>query len=152
PELVVLATSFNGGPAEAHRGWRGLLRGTRGLILWDEKHEFAAEDGSARDRGHQAASYFGGIRRGLGALLINSRRHTDPTGIPYSPASRRVQWLLDRRTSGGDGSRRDASSEYQDDAITVSTLDFAHSLELASDGSVQRPDYSERTAGWALSS
>ena len=64
-------------------------------------------------------------------MLINSRRHADPVGILYSPASRRVQWMLDRRASGGDWSRRDASTEYQDDAITVSTLDFAQSLQHA---------------------
>ena len=29
PELVMLTTSFNRGPAEAHRVWRELLRGTR---------------------------------------------------------------------------------------------------------------------------
>ena len=131
PELVMLTTSFNRGPAEAHRVWRELLRGTRGLVLWDEKHEFAAEDGSLGDRGRQATPYFGEIRGGLGALLINSRRHADPVGILYSPASRRVQWMLDRRASGGDWSRRDASTEYQDDAITVSTLDFAQSLQHA---------------------
>jgi hypothetical protein len=129
PELILLTTSFGSGPREAHRVWRELLRGTRGLVLWDDKSEFVGEDGSLRDRGRAAAPYFGEIRNGLGALLINSRRHTDPIGILYSPASRRVQWLLDRRASAEEWSRRGASTEYQDDAIRASTRQFARALE-----------------------
>jgi hypothetical protein len=129
PELILLTTSSRSGPAEAHRVWRELLRGTRGLVLWDDKGEFVGEDGSLRDRGRAAAPYFGEIRNGLGALLINSRRHTDPIGILYSPASRRIQWLLDRRASTEEWSRRGASTEYQDDAIRASTRQFAHAFE-----------------------
>jgi len=129
PKTIMLTTSFNRGPQEAHRVWRELLRGTRGLISWDEKNEFVGKDGSLGERGRDAASYFGEIRKGLGALLINSRRHVDPIGILYSPASMRLQWLLDRRAIGEDWSRRDASAEYQDDAIRVTTRDFAHALE-----------------------
>ena len=51
--------SFSSGPAEAHRVWRELLRGTRGLVLWDDKQEFVGEDGSLGDRGRAAAPYFG---------------------------------------------------------------------------------------------
>jgi hypothetical protein len=129
PGLILLTTSFGGGPAEAHRVWRELLRGTRGLILWDDKSEFVGNDGSLGDRGRGAAPYFGEIRNGIGALLINSRRHTDPIGILYSPASRRVQWLLDRRASAEEWSRRGASTEYQDDVTRASTRQFAHALE-----------------------
>ena len=129
PGLILLTTSFEGGPTEAHRVWRELLRGTRGLILWDDKSEFVGDDGSLGDRGRAAATYFGEMRNGLGALLINSRRHTDPIGILYSPASWRIQWLLDRRASVEEWSRRGASTEYQDNAIRVSTRQFAHALE-----------------------
>ncbi len=131
PGLIMLTTSFIGGPAEAHRVWRELLRGTRGLVLWDDSNGFAGRDGSLGERGREAASYFDDMRGGLGALVINSRRHTDPIGILYSPASMRVQWLLDRRATGEEWSRRSASSEYQDDAIRSSTRNFAHALEHA---------------------
>src|SRR5258705_11488379 len=33
PELILLTTSFGSGPSEAHRVWRELIRGTRGLVL-----------------------------------------------------------------------------------------------------------------------
>lgn len=129
PDLVMLTTSSKSGPAEAHRVWRELLRGTRGLILWDERNEFAGKDGGLGDRGRAAASYFDEIRGGIGALLINSRRRTDPVGILYSPASRRIRWLLDRRATGEDWSRRNASIEYEDDAIRTSTQNFASALQ-----------------------
>ena len=72
---------------------------------------------------------FAELRSGLVALLINSRRHIDPIGVLYSPASRRVQWLLDRKTTGEDWSQRDASAEYQDDATRAATRDFGRLVE-----------------------
>ena len=97
PQLVMLTTSFGGGPLETYRTWRRLLRGTRGSILWDPENGFVGKDGTLGDRGREAAPAFAEIRRGLGALLINSRRHIDPIGVLYSPASMRVQWMLDHR-------------------------------------------------------
>jgi hypothetical protein len=125
PEMIMLTTSFHGAPLEAHRVWRELLRGTRGLVLWDDKEQFVDEKGNLGERGREAASYFAELRDGLGALLINNRRYTDPIAVLYSPASMRVQWLLDRRATGEDWSRRNASAEYQDDAIRRATRNFA---------------------------
>ncbi len=102
PQLVIFTTSFGGGPLETYRVWRRLLRGTRGSILWDPENGFAGKDGSLGARGREAAPAFAEIRRGLGALLINSRRLLDPIGVLYSPASMRVQWMLDQRARSGD--------------------------------------------------
>ncbi len=129
PGTIMLTTSFRSGPSEAHRVWRELLRGTRGVVLWDEKGELVDEDGNVGERGREATPYFAELRGGLGALLINSRRHTDPIGVLYSPASMRVQWLLDRRATGEDWSRRNASSEYQDDAIRTATRNVVRLIE-----------------------
>ena len=43
----------------------------------------------------------------------------------------RVQWLLDRKATGEDWSGRDASSEWQDNAIRAATRNFARSIEHA---------------------
>jgi Beta-galactosidase len=129
PEMLMLTTSFDRGPSEAHRIWRELLRGTRGIVLWDEKNEFVDENGNVGERGREAAPYFAELRGGLGALLINNRRHTDPIAVLYSPASMRVQWMLDRKASGEDWTRRSASTEYQDDAIRTATRNFARLIE-----------------------
>ena len=129
PKLIMLVTSGGHGPYEQHRLWRETLRGVRGLILWDEKNEFVDKNGHLGERGRETASYFTEMRGGLGALLINSRRHIDPIAVLYSPASMRVQWLLDRKTTGEDWTRRDASAEYEDNAIRTATRDFAHLVE-----------------------
>jgi hypothetical protein len=117
PTMVLLTTSAAPGPREMHRLWRGLFRGIRGAILWDDKHEFVAEDGSPGARGLQSAGVLRELGAGIGALLINSRRVIDPVAILYSPASLRLEWLLDRRQQGDDWTARDADTENQDNAV-----------------------------------
>ena len=129
PKLAVLTTSTAGGPKEAHRVWRELLRGSRGLILWDPDNAIVREDGSLGDSGRQAASYFGEIRHGLGALLLNSRRQTDPIAILYSPASMRTQWMLDQIPKGEVWTERDAEAEYQDNAVRAANRFYAGLVE-----------------------
>ena len=63
PRLVLLTTLFVSGAQATYRVWHELLEGTRGLILWDDNHEFAAPDGRIGARGQQAAPYFGEISR-----------------------------------------------------------------------------------------
>lgn len=94
PSMVLLTTSASGGLAERHRAWRELLRGSRGMILWDPNNEFVHEDGTLGERGRSAAPVFRELRSGIGALLINSERVFDPVAILYSPASMRTQWML----------------------------------------------------------
>ena len=113
PGMILLTTSFEGGPREQHRVWRELLNGTRGLILWDEKKEFVDGDGNPGTRGREAAPYFREIRGGLGKLIIGSRRENDPVAILYSPASMRTQWMTDWRGKGDAWSRRNAAAEYE---------------------------------------
>jgi hypothetical protein len=129
PNAVMLTTSFRGGAAEQHRVWRELLRGTRGLILWDSHRQIVGTDGSVGERGRDAAPYFREIRNGLGVLLINSRRHEDPIAILYSPASMRLAWLLDRIRSGEDWSRRSAETEDEDNPIRASLRNYARAIE-----------------------
>jgi hypothetical protein len=129
PKLIMLLTSGGYSPYENHRLWRETLRGFRGLILWDERHEFVDKNGQAGKWGREASPLFAELRGGIGALLINSQRHIDPIAVLYSPASMRVQWLLDRKTTGEDWSQRDASAEYKDNAIRTATRDFARLVE-----------------------
>ncbi len=129
PKLVLLTTAFLSGPQAAYRAWRELLRGTRGLILWDADNGFATKHGSLGERGKQAAPYFAEIRGGLGALLINSRRHTDPVAVLYSQASMRIDWLLDRRARGQKESGATASAEPLGAAPRTSTRNFVQTIE-----------------------
>ena len=114
PRLKILTTSFQGGPAETHRMWRMLLRGARGLILWDDHGEFAGDAGPLSPRARQAAGFFAAMRRGLGALIVNSRPVTDPVAIVYSPESLRTQWMLDWRNQGAAWSTLSSSKSGAD--------------------------------------
>src|SRR4029453_14791434 len=55
--------------------------------------------------------YFKEIRGGIGALLINSDRQSDPIAIHYSPPSLRVEWMLEQKPNGEAWVKRSASSD-----------------------------------------
>ena len=110
----VVTTSFARGPWEKHRVWYELLHGNRGLIIWDEKHEFVNPDGTRGPRGLEAAPYYNEIRNGAGALLMNSRREAEPIAIHYSQASFRTDWMLRRQPNGDAWASRSPSAERSD--------------------------------------
>jgi hypothetical protein len=111
PKMVVLTTASVQGPREKHRVWSDLLHGSRGLILWDPKSEYVGHDGTVGPRGRDTRSYYTEIRSGVGALLINSERQTDPIAIHYSQASLRTEWMLEQQPKGKAWAKRSASSE-----------------------------------------
>jgi Beta-galactosidase len=115
PDMAVMTTSFARGPWEKHRVWHELLHGNRGLILWDDKGEYAAP--TPGPRGRETSSYYQEIRDGLGALLISSRRQADPIAIHYSQPSMRTEWMLEQRSKGGAWVKRSSASEYQDSSF-----------------------------------
>lgn len=129
PALIILATSGGSGLREAYVVWRDLLRGSRGVIFWDDEREVVDPDAGIGERGRQAATWIGKIRGGLGALLIGSRRHVDPIAMLYSPASLRTQWMLDVKPHGQAWSERDVDDEYEDNAIRVSSRRFRRAIE-----------------------
>jgi hypothetical protein len=129
PALVMLATSGGGGPGEAHVVWRDLLRGSRGVIFWDENYRVVGRDAGVGERGQQAADWTAKIRGGIGALLIGSARHSDPIAMLYSPASLRTQWMLEVKPQGQGWSERDVDSEYEDNPIRVSSRRFRWAIE-----------------------
>jgi hypothetical protein len=153
PDTILLSTLFVAGPDAEHRVWRTLLRGSRGLILWDPKHEFAGPDGSLGPRAQSLANAFRKIRGGLGALVIASQPHIDPIAILYSPASFRTQWMIDNKPLGEVWSRRDAEAEYQDNAVrrgrrtfsaTIAKLGRQHAFlspEMLVDGTLSKQRY-----------
>lgn len=115
PEMVMLSTGFAGGPWEQQRVWRELLHGQRGLIIWDENHEYVGADGRPSARGLEAGKYYNEIRDGMGALIMNSQPVTDPVAIHYSQASMRTEWMLARRPEGDAWIQRNAKTERTDD-------------------------------------
>ena len=41
----MVTTGFANGKWEKHRVWYELLHNNRGLIIWDQKHEYVGDDG-----------------------------------------------------------------------------------------------------------
>jgi hypothetical protein len=116
PALIVLSTSFGAGPQEAWNIWHDALMGAAGRIVWDDPPMLAGTVPS--DRARSLAGTFQALRQGLGAQLLASQPRFDPVAILYSPASQRLQWLLDRRGGGGGWVARTAEVEGgNDDAM-----------------------------------
>jgi hypothetical protein len=114
PDMPMLSTGFANGDWEQQRVWYELLHGHRGLIIWDDKHEYLDEHGKPEPRGEQAAKYYNEIRDGIGALIINSRPVTDSIAIHYSQPSMRTEWMLARRPEGDAWLTRSAKTERTD--------------------------------------
>jgi len=129
PDLILLTTSFRSDTQGLHEIWRALLRGTRGLILWDSAGDFVRPDGTPGPRGEAMAAPFAELRGGLGAQLIAAAPVRDPVAILYSQASFRMRWLLDRATEWRSWARRGSSIESgQDNAWRAAMRDAAQVL------------------------
>ncbi len=114
PAVAFVTTAFARGPWEKHRIWYELLHGARGNIIWDDKAEHVAADGSIGERGREASLYYNELRDGIGALLIASTRQSDPIAIHYSQASMRTEWMLAQRPKGDAWVNRTSSTERMD--------------------------------------
>ena len=79
--------------------WWGLFHQHRGSIIWDANiPEFAfvnQQTGEITPSATTFAETFKELRRGIGKLIINSRRLHDGIAIHYSQPSMQVHWLLD---------------------------------------------------------
>jgi hypothetical protein len=114
PNMPMLTTAFANGNWEKHRVWTELLHGNRGLIVWDDKHEYVGPDGKPGPRGMEASTYYNELRNGIAAQIINSQSLSDPIAIHYSQASMRTEWMLARRPEGDAWVKRGASKERTD--------------------------------------
>ena len=119
PQAPVLTTSFRSDPMEKLRIWRQALRGASGLILWDEKGQFAGTDGTLGPRGKAMAGQFAELRGGLAALLMNSPAGPAPVAIHYSPASFRTAWMIDQKRQRGARLEAATIASHPHDDFTV---------------------------------
>ena len=115
PNLITLTASSLADGQQIHSVWHELLLGARGLILWDPNNSFVADDGTPTPQGRSLAALAAELRSGLAAQLIASTPKIDPVAILYSPASQRIQWLLDRKSDGKPWAERESETEYLDD-------------------------------------
>lgn len=106
PDAVLLTTTF-AGPDEPRLLWREALRGTRGVVIWDDP---SIVDGNGRPsaRGLALAPSFRALTGALGRRIIAAPEPTAPVGILVSQESFRLAWLLARRgETSGPGEKQD---------------------------------------------
>jgi hypothetical protein len=79
--------------------WIGLFHGHRGSLIWDANlPEYRFVDEQTRQLTLSALTFsdlFNELHRGIGKLVINSRRLHDGIAIHFSQPSMQVHWLLD---------------------------------------------------------
>jgi hypothetical protein len=129
PAVIPLITSFAAKPTDIHAIWRSVLRGARGLILWDEDNSIVRPEASPGPRAAAYAPVFAALRGAIGRRLIDAEPLYDPVAILYSPASFRLTWMLDHRHDGDAWMNRTAESEWQDNAWRSALRDYADALE-----------------------
>jgi hypothetical protein len=126
PAMPILSTGFASGPREKQRIWYELFHGNSGLIIWDQgfvdhhggpeakipaQPPYVQNDGQPSTIGKQAGEYYGEVRNGEGALIINSHLINNRIAIHYSQPSMRTQWMLERRPDGDAWMSRSPSYE-----------------------------------------
>ncbi len=131
PAMIPLATSFERNSADRRRLWRGVLRGVRGVILWDDADDILGEGGTLGPAGKALAPLFAELQSGLATLLIASPPVRDDVAVLYSPISFRLQWLRDHRAAGDAWTRRSSELEGQDNAVRVAMREAAGQLQAA---------------------
>ncbi|HEY0206837.1 MAG TPA: alpha-amylase family protein [Acetobacteraceae bacterium] len=113
PALIPLGTAFSTGPREVYRVWRELLRGSRGMVIWDEAGDVVTPDGAPGPRGRFLQGLAGALRGVAPALLMATPRPS-PVAVLYSQESFRMRWLLDQQPKGSAWSNRDSERENDD--------------------------------------
>ena len=104
-----------------------MLRGSRGLILWDSDDSIVHPDGSLGKRGEAYIPLFKELHR-VGPVIMNATPHTDPIAVLYSPASFRTQWMLDQQPKGDAWIDRGAEKENDDNAYRAALRGYVQSL------------------------
>ena len=131
PALVTLTTATGAGAREAYGVWRAALAGSRGTILWDPDGELVAPDGRPGARWPALAGVLGELGGPVGAYLRAATPHLDAVAILYSPASFRVEWLLDRQrdaAAGKDWSLRNSEAELAETGLRAAMRQASEGL------------------------
>lgn len=128
PDLVPLITTFRADRPGLRAIWRSWLRGARGLVLWDDAQDIVQADATIGSRGQAYAPVFAALRGSLGASLAASSPVYDPIVILYSPASFRIQWMLENRPRGDAWMESGSEADAQGVATRTALADYAHLL------------------------
>ncbi len=126
--MIALTTTFRADPAGLAAIWHEFLSGTRGLILWDDHNRLVTPGGAPGPDATGCAPLFARLRGTLGTTVLASARIYDPIDILYSPASFRIEWLLEQRPQGQSWVTRSLDEDDVGNAQRVSLATYAASL------------------------
>ena len=139
PDLVVLTTS--GAAGQTRQLWRDRLRGTRGLILWDENDTVVHDDGTPGPRGVADGPVWRALAGPEAARFAAGQVRPDGVAVLYSQASFRTQWMLDHAAAGDRWTERDAEREGENTSWRASLRGVQSALaHLALRGRWTTPD------------
>ncbi len=127
PALIPLRTIFETGPRATHAAWRDLLRGGRGMIVWDELDDTVTPAGEPGPRGRALTALAASLRV-VAPAIIASQPAPGAVAVLYSQASFRTRWMLDQRPRGAGWSDRDAERELDDNAWRAARRQMAGRL------------------------
>lgn len=128
PGLHVLTTTAAADPASRLEVWRAVLRGSQGLVLWDDEHGLVDDAGVRGGYGDAAAPMLQALHRGIGQRVVGGRPIYDPVVIVYSQPSFRAQWMLDHRANGDQWTSRGADGENDDNVWRAAMRNAAAQL------------------------
>ena len=128
PRLIPLATTFEATPASIFQIWRAVLRGARGLIVWDEDNSLVRPDASPGPRASAYAPVFAALRGDIGRRMQTAEPVYDDVAVLYSPPSFRIQWMLDHRAAADAWMERSAEIENEDNAWRAALRDTVAAL------------------------
>jgi hypothetical protein len=128
PRIIPMITSFGADSGSLYGLWRSVLRGARGLVLWDEDDSIVRPDASPGPRAAVYAPLFAALRGDIGRRLIKAEPIYDSIAILYSPASFRVNWILDHRHDGDAWMHRSSEIELQDNAWRLALRGYSDAL------------------------
>jgi hypothetical protein len=100
PNAPAVTTGFGASEMEVWRLWYQLLRGDRGVIIYDEKNSYLTDDAKPTDVANKVAPTYRELTGGICKQLLAMERINDPIAIHYSQASINAHWMIERKALG----------------------------------------------------
>ncbi|HET6182742.1 MAG TPA: alpha-amylase family protein [Acetobacteraceae bacterium] len=129
PRVLPVMTAFGGSPAHLYRLWRLVLDGARAVVIWDANPPLITPDDRITARGEAYRPIFAALRGPAGAALSHATPIYDPVAILYSPASFRVQWMIENRPRGDAWMHGGSEADAQGVATRTALDSFAETLK-----------------------
>lgn len=104
------------------------MRGARGVILYDNQSRIVNPDGSPGPEAAGFAPVFAALRGAAGQAILNATPLRDPIAILYSPASFRIQWMLEQRPQGQSWITRSLDDDDRGNAQRENLAAYAETL------------------------